>query len=77
MALGRSRNGSRDLEMLLAASSGVSPQDLAVQNNLSLQRVQAILTAERHKMANSPSLPYRALRQKLNSHCLKGRILAI
>ena len=62
MALGRPRNEKRDLEIREAALAGASPQSLAERYNLTVLRVQAILTAERHKAAVRPHAIYRTNR---------------
>jgi len=54
----------RNLELLMAATAGVSVEAIADRFNLSVARVQAILIAERHKVAVSPDPVYRALRQR-------------
>jgi uncharacterized protein (DUF433 family) len=54
----------RNLELLMAAKAGVSVEAIADRFNLSVARVQAILIAERHKVAVSPDPVYRALRQR-------------
>lgn len=63
MVLGRPRNGKRDLEILEAALAGASLQSLAERYNLTVLRVQVILTAQRHKAAVSPRAIYRTYRQ--------------
>lgn len=60
---GRPRNEQRDLEILKAALAGVPFQLLAEHYGLTPRRVQAIVTALRHKIAVSPSPAYRAFRQ--------------
>jgi hypothetical protein len=54
----------RNLELLMAATTGTSVEAIAERFNLSVARVQAILIAERHKVAVSPDPVYRALRQR-------------
>jgi hypothetical protein len=54
----------RNLELLMAATVGVSVEAITERFNLSVARVQAILIAERHKVAASPEPVYRALRQQ-------------
>lgn len=66
MPLGKAKNGQRDFEILKAALAGVSLASLASEYNLTAQRVQAILTVQRHKLAVSPSIVYRSLRQADN-----------
>jgi hypothetical protein len=63
MSLGRPRNEQRDLEILEAALAGTSLEFLAERFNLSFQRVQAIVTTQRHKVAVSPHPTYRLYRQ--------------
>lgn len=64
MPLGQPRTAMRNLELLMAATAGVSVEAIADRFNLSVARVQAILIAERHKVAVSPDPVYRALRQR-------------
>ena len=63
MSLGRPRNEERDLEILEAALAGTSLEQIAERFNLSFQRVQAIVTTQRHKVAVSPHATYRSYRQ--------------
>lgn len=63
MALGQTRNERRDFDMLRAAEAGESLQSLAELYGLTPQRVQAILTMVRHKVAVSPNPTYRAIRE--------------
>jgi hypothetical protein len=62
MSLGRPRNAKRNRNILLTAANGLSPEAIADQYNLTVQRVQAILVAERNKIAFSPDPTYRAMR---------------
>lgn len=64
MPLGQPRTAMRNLELLMAATAGVSVEEIAERFNLSIARAQAILIAERHKVAVSPDPVYRALRQQ-------------
>jgi hypothetical protein len=64
MSLGRPRKAKRNREILLAVVKGVSPEEVAALHNLTLQRVQAIVVAERNKIAFSPDPTYRAMRSQ-------------
>jgi hypothetical protein len=68
MSLGRPRNEQRDLEILESALAGTSLEQLAERFNLSFQRVQSIVTAQRHKVAVSPHPAYRLYRKTRDSH---------
>lgn len=63
MPFGKARNGRRDLKILEAALAGASIPSLASLYNLTPQRIQVILTTQRHKIAVSPSPVYRSIRE--------------
>lgn len=65
MSFGKPRKAERDREIVLAVADGVPLETVAVEHNLSLQRVQAILVAERNKIAFSPDPAYRAIRGRM------------
>jgi hypothetical protein len=71
MALGHSRNALRDLAILQAACRGATRDALASLYGLTMQRVQAILVAERHKLAVSPDPVYRAIRKQREARGLQ------
>lgn len=63
MTLGKPRNAHRDFEILKAAIAGVDMKSLAKRHNLTLQRIQAILTTQRHKILVSNDPLYRSIRE--------------
>lgn len=66
MSFGKARNGRRDFEILKAALAGASIYSLASQYNLAPQRIQVILTAQRHKINLSPNPVYRSIREAIS-----------
>lgn len=56
--------GSRNREMFVAFLNGTPKAELAIQYGLAINSVNAILRIERHKLAVSPQLQYRQLRDR-------------
>jgi hypothetical protein len=60
--MGFPKTAARNREIFVAFLNGILKEDLAAQYNLTTQRIDAILSAERHKIAVSPDPNYRQLR---------------